>query len=150
MSERTNITNFLLLSILTAILLVSGSLQCAFDCLTRVDVLQPVASFNVQKDRVNTCHPSLNHSSSTVNCLNKACHQRLPHHRNLGGPEFYRLAKLPQPLYNGSRQPEPQYRAGSAIELQRIARHTAARLQATVSTRPPQIQYCIRATVLLC
>lgn len=150
MSERTNITNFLLLSILAAIILVTGSLQCAFDCLAGVDSVRSTFALDAQANRVDGCHPTFEHATVADSCLNKACHQRLPHHRNLGGPEIYRLESLAQPLYSNSRQPAPQYRAGSAISLSLNMQRPELRLPTSVSDTPPQTLASIRTTVLLC
>lgn len=150
MSERTNITNLLLLSVLAGILLVSGSLQCAFDCLTQVDSLQTTSPLHSQSNRIDSCHPSIDHGVPTISCLNKACHQRLPHHRNLDGPEIYRLENLAQPLYSSTRQPTPLYRAGNAIIIPPRTLPSQSRPQTTTSNITPQSLSSIRTTVILC
>jgi len=150
LSERTHITSFLLLSVLAGILLVSGSLQCTLDCLVQADSPQPSFAQHSLKNRVDSCHPSISLVAPTVSCLNKACHQRLPHHRNLGGPEIYRLENLAQPLYGNSRQPSPQYRAGSAIELATHSLQSKSRFTPTSSNKSLQTHFSIRTTVILC
>ena len=150
MSERTPFTNLLLLTVLTTILLVSGSLQCAFDCLTRTDSLQAPLTLQAESDRCDNCHPAYEHAEPSLSCLNKACHQRLPHHRDLDGPVIYQLGNLAQPLYSSSRQPVPQFRAGSAIVIPQAASQPGAQLNATSSNHLPQTLFSIRSTVLLC
>ena len=139
-----------MLSVLLGILLISGSLQCALDGLTRIDTLQSTLTLQAQSDRCDNCHPAFEHTEPSLSCLNKACHQRLPLQRNLGGPEIYRLEKLAQPIYSSSRQPAPQYRAGSAIELSTNRLQPEIHLPATSSNSLPQILSSIRATVILC
>jgi len=142
-AERTNITNFLLLSILTGFLLVSGSLQSAFDCLTQADSLYVAAI------RVDNCHPNIAQVDPVDSCLNKACHQGNTHHHNLTGPEIHSSGKQPQPLVGSYRQPSPQYRAGSLLILPTIDLQPQLAFQATTSTAPPQALYGIRTTILL-
>jgi len=139
-----------MLSVLFGILLVSGSLQCAFDCLPKVDSLQAPLTLLTESERCDNCHPAFEHAEPLLSCLNKACHQRLPLHRNLDGPEIYRLVKLSQPLFSSSRQPIPQFRAGSAIVLPPVVSPPGSQLSATSSDRLPQTLFSLRSTVLLC
>lgn len=150
LTERTPITNFLLLSVLTGILLVSGSLQCAFDCLTQADGRYSGQGIHEYSSRVDTCHLSLNHVEPTVSCLNKACHQRLPNLRDLGGPEIFSLKKLPQPIYSNTRQPAPLFRAGSAIIIAHCNQKSLLSSQNTLSNNLSQTLSGIRSTVLRC
>ncbi len=150
LSERTNFTNYLLLLVITGVLFVSGGLQCALDCLTSDDSLHPAVSLQAQSDRCDNCHPVFEHTEPSLSCLNKACHQRLPYQRNLGGPQIYRLEKLAQPLFSNSRQPTPQYRAGSAIVSLPRPLQPKIQRQATSSEIVPQTLFSIRTTVILC
>ncbi len=143
MTERTNITNLLLLSVLTAILLVSGSLQCAFDCLTLGDD-QPATAISV-----NSCHLDIAKVESVDSCLNKACHMISTSPRDLGSPEIHSAYKMPQPLLGNSRQVTPQFRAGSPLILPQIDLQPQLAFQATTSEALPQTLSVIRSTILL-
>jgi len=149
MNERTQITNLLLLSVLFGILLISGSLQCAFDCLTRADGFYTGPSFSASQ-RIDGCHMSIDHTAPTVSCLNKACHQRTPYQRDLDGPEMFQLVSQAQPISGPGRQPNPSFRAGSAISLSPAQQQH----QSCSVTRAPEILrqnlISIRTTVLLC
>ncbi|SHJ98551.1 hypothetical protein SAMN02745165_03693 [Malonomonas rubra DSM 5091] len=149
MNERTQMTNILMLSVLFGILLISGSLQCAFDCLTRNDGLHtgPSLSFS---ERIDSCHLSINHTAPTVSCLNKACHQRMPYQRDLGSPEMSQLVSQAQPISGTSRQPSPSFRAGSAIIVTIAEQHPQLRMLSTAPESQRQNLTSIRTTVLLC
>jgi hypothetical protein len=149
LSERTNLTDILLLTVLAGILLVSGSLQCAFDCLTRVDGM-PSAALFVTTDRVNSCHTSIESTAPEIICLNKACHQRLPLQRDLGGPAIYRLEKLAQPLFSSSRQLAPLFRASDEFTYPPPGQETSADQSLASKTPVPTTHFSIRTTVLLC
>jgi hypothetical protein len=143
-AEHTNITNLLLLSVLAGILLVGGGLQCAFDCLTQADNRQSVSA------RVDTCHLYQNQPNLAASCPDKACHQSSPHHRNLDSPEIYRLQNIAQPLYSSPRQPEPQFRAGTAFVLPPTDLQQGLLLHASLSDIPFHTLFSIRTTVILC
>ena len=150
MTERTQLTNFLLLSILAGILLLSGSLQCAFDCLTRND--GPISNHALHSVglRVDICHLSVDQHPAATACLNKACHQRLPYQRNLGGPEIFRLVNLAQPLHNTWRQPAPLFRAGSTFEISPHPQQNQQRQPQAADYVLTQTLSSIRTTVLIC
>lgn len=139
-----------MLSVLIGILLISGGLQCAFDCLTSVDSLQSSFTLQTQSDRCDDCHPAIEHTAPTISCLNKACHQRLPQQRNFAVPEIFQLEKQGYPLYSSYRQPTPQYRAGSAIVIPPAKLLVGAHLPTTSSQNLSQTLFSIRSTVLLC
>lgn len=143
MTERTDITNLLLTTVLTGILLISGSLQYAFDYLSQADYLHSTAI------RVDGCHLSVAQADPVLCCPNKACHQGNTPHRDLGGPEVHSRYKQSQPLVASSRQSTPQQRAGSHIVPPTVALQPQLALQATVSTAPPHALYGIRSTILL-
>lgn len=143
MTERTNITTLVLLSVLTAILLVSGGLQCAFDCLTLGDDRSTTAI------RVDSCHPDIVQVETVDNCLNKACHMISSGHRDLSGPEIHRSYSMPQPLLGSSRQTTPQFRAGSPLILPQIDLQPQFAFQATTSEALPLTLAVIRSTILL-
>jgi hypothetical protein len=149
LNERTPITNFLLLSVLAGILLVSGSLQWASVSLSHSDSLV-APSLYAFATRVDTCHQSIEHALPTPSCLNKACHQRVPQQRDLGGPQIYQLHKLPQPLYSSSRQPVPLYRSGTAIILPHNTSQALLSRPISAANRTQQSLASIRTTVLRC
>lgn len=150
MTERTQLTNFLLLSILASILLLSGSLQCAFDCLTRNDGPLTGHALHSVGSRVDICHLSIDQHPPSVACLNKACHQRLPYQRNLGSPEIFRLVDLAQPLHTNWRQATPLFRPGSTLEFSPYLRQEQQRHPKIVADTLSQALSSIRTTVLLC
>jgi len=150
LTERTQLTNFLLLSVLIGILLLSGSLQCAFDCLTRNDGPVTAHAWQSAGSRVDICHLSVDQHQPSVTCLNKACHQRVPYQRNLGGPEIFHLVSLDQPLQTSWRQPAPLFRAGSTFGISSRIQPEQQRQPATVADTLTQTLSSIRTTVLRC
>ncbi len=143
MHDRTTITNLLMLTILAGILLISGSLQCAFDCLT-LDNHSHAAAL-----RVDGCHMELQQPEQFDQCPNKACHEWSPSSRNLGRPHIYSLHSTSQPLSSVSRQLEPDFRAGEPLHLEPLEPPRYLALS-TLEGRPPTEQIrSLRTTVLL-
>ncbi len=143
MTNRSTLINMLLLAVLTGIILVSGSIQCAVECLTRNDQYQGSAI------RVDDCHYVISQTSETEQCLNKACHRSGPAHGSLDGPEVSSLQKLAQPLASASSQLTPEFRAGSAIEQPRPEQDPRLALVSSDTQPPSQQQRSLRTTVLL-
>ena len=111
MTERLPTTNLLLLLLLTGFLLVTGSLQCAFACLTQAD-----SGYRSTK-QVSSCHLIENQPAPALNCPNKACHKVSPQHQDLGGPQLFSLNKLQHPLSSTSRLQMPLLRVGTPLTL---------------------------------
>ena len=109
MLERPPITNLLLLSVLTGILLVSGSLQCAFDCLTRLDNSDHPAV------RVNVCHYVSCQPVASISCPSKTCHRGSPYEHHLGDPEYHNQQLQNQPLVCSSPANPPTAKTGGAF-----------------------------------
>lgn len=143
MSERSSITNLLLLTVLTGILLVSGSLQCACDCLTRLDNNYRPAV------RVTDCHFVFRQPTPIVSCPNEACHQGDSHQRSLGGPEYHNLLLQDHSLASSSHSVNPEYKAGDPFELPFIGRQPQLANNSGLSQAPFQSLREIRTTVLL-
>ncbi|NOY13657.1 MAG: hypothetical protein GXP51_08255 [Deltaproteobacteria bacterium] len=135
-------TNLLLLAVLTGILLVSGSLRCGSNCLPRSGGQYTTAI------RIDNCHPDVARADPVAGCLNKACHQGILRNRVLSGPKLQSSYRLPEPLVSSSRQPEPQYRAGSIPPPTQFSRPPQLVVLVT-SNAPRQAFYGIRTTVLL-
>lgn len=143
MTERTHITNLLLLLLLTSVMLASGGLQCAFDCLTQADHRHSAAV------RVDECHLVVQPPDREISCANKACHQSSPQQLELGGPQLFSLNKLHHPLSGASRLQMPLFRAGTQA-LQPVAPQPV--LLAELSNeffKPSQQIRSLRTTVLL-
>ena len=107
LSERLPITNLLLLLLLGGFLLVSGSLQCAVDCLTQAGYDRSAAV------RVGGCHLVALQPDMISSGTNKACHQGSPQHQDLAGPQLFSLSKLLHPLSSTARQQLPLFRVGA-------------------------------------
>jgi len=141
--ERPHITNLLLLTVLTGILLVSGSLQCAFDCLTHLDNgYRPSV-------RVDVCH-SVNHPKAVIaGCPSKACHQGEPYHSNLGSPEYHNQQLQNHPLASFSPGGTPQAKSGDPFERGYPNLPGLLAFQNDLFLPPFQSQNELRTTVLL-
>ena len=143
MTERLPITNLLLLLMLTGFLFVSGSLQCAFECLTQADRSHNVAM------RIVGCHVASLQPDPVLTCANKACHQGSPQHQDLGGPQLFSLNKLAHPLSSSSRQQMPLLSAGRPLPLAPAQQPVLLADNNADFTGPSQQLRSIRTTVLL-
>jgi hypothetical protein len=141
-TERLPITNLLLLLTLTGFLLISGSLQCAFDCLTQAGNGRSVAA------RVNDCHLAIHQPDPVSPSTNKACHQGTQQQQDLGGPQLFSLNQLQHPLSSGSRQQMPVFRAGASLPLLSARQPRLLAGQNNDSFGPSQQLRSLRATVL--
>ena len=143
MTDRTHITNLLLLLLLTSVMLVSGGLQCAFDCLTQADHRHSAAV------RVDECHLVVQQPDQEISCANKACHQSNPQHQELGGPQLFSLNKLQHPLSGTSRLQMPLFRAGTQALQTPAPQPVLLLVQNNEFFKPSQQLRCLRTTVLL-
>ena len=143
MTERLPITNLLLLLILATFLLISGSLQSAFDCLTQVNHPRSAAV------RVDDCHSTEQLPAPVTSCANKACHQGSPQHHDLDGPQLFSLNSLTQPISSSSRLQMPVLRAGSPLPITPTPQPILLAGNTQISLVPSQQQRSIRTTVLL-
>ncbi len=144
-TDRSSITNLCLLMVLAGILMLSGGLQCAFNCLTSNENLYTPT---VTK-RVDECHNSVSQSAQDTSCPNKACHQGSPHHRNLGDPEFSSLHNLNQPIINNYREPTPQYRVGTAFVTAFASYQPSTILYSSIEIGTSKNLQSIRSTILI-
>lgn len=143
MTDRFPITNLLLLLLLAGFLLVSGSLQCAFDCLTQADHGHSAAV------RVDDCHITPQQPDPISICANKACHQGSPQHHNLGAPQLFSLTSLAQPLSGPSRVQLPLLRTGTPLLLALTRQPALLANYSPDLTVPSQQVLSLRTTVLL-
>ena len=143
MTERFAITNLLLLLVLASILLVSGGLQCAFNCLPQTDHHHTTAT------RVDDCHYVAHQPDPEYSCANKACHQGNPQRHDINGPQLFSLNSLPLPFSSPSRQQLPQLRAGTALKLPPAQQPILLAGSIPDVLVPSQQLISIRTTVLL-
>lgn len=143
LSERTPITTLLLLLLLASFLLVSGGLQCAFDCLAQADHRHSAAV------RVDDCHLKVPQADPASSCANKACHQGSPQRQNLDGPQLFSLNKLQYPFSGTSRLQMPVFRAGAPLPSTPAQHPILLAVQKTDFFKPSQQLRTLRTTVLL-
>jgi len=141
--ERSSITNLLLLTILAGILLVSGSLQCAFDCLTNLDNgYRPVV-------RVDNCHLVYNEPTQIASCPNNACHQETADLSRFGGPEYHHQQPQDLALASFSHSFAPECKSGEPFESSPLNCQPLLAINSTSSLAPIQSLRELRTTVLL-
>ena len=143
MTERFTITNLLLLLVLASILLVSGGLQCASDCLTQTDHHHTTAT------RVDDCHSVTYQPAPEYTCANKACHQGNPQQHDINGPQLFSLNSLPLPFTAPSKQQLPLLRVGTALQSPPTQQPILLAGNIPDILSPSQQLISIRTTVLL-
>lgn len=135
--------NLLLVLLLTGFLLVSDSLQCAFNCLTQAEHGATLTT------TVRDCHLSIHQPDPVQTCVNKACHQRTPQHQDLGGPQLFSLLSLQHPLSGSSRLQLPLFRAAVPLRQAAATPQIFLATQSNDLSAPSQQLRSLRTTVLL-
>lgn len=148
MSDRSILTNICVLGVLGFLVLSSGVLQCAYDCIEEDNSRRIVTAHNQHPAHVTNCHLILSEPVQSVNCPDRSCHQSQAPNRSLGGPEYSSHIDSPDPLLGGLRLPLPAFRSGQPLQLKPLP---APILLASwhPPTTPSQTMLGVRSTVLM-
>jgi len=117
LSDRSALTNLGLLGILIFMVLSSGVLQCAYNCLEEDASKRASSKYEVHSNpHVASCHLPLPEPKQVTTCPNRSCHQSQASNRSLAGSVLTNHTNTLAPVLNGSRLPMPDIRICQALK----------------------------------
>jgi len=148
LSDRSILTNICVLGVLGFLVLSSGVLQCAYNCIEEDASRRTAVTHDVSPAHVTDCHLIFSEPVQATSCPDRSCHQSQAPNRSLGGPEYSSHVDIPDPLLSGLRLPLPGFRSGQPLHLKSLP---APVLLASWQppTTPSQTMLGVRSTVLM-
>jgi hypothetical protein len=147
LSDRSALTNLCLLATLVFLVLSSGVLQCAYNCMEADASRRAFLSHDRHAPRVADCHPTFPEPQQVASCPNRSCHQNQAAGRSLGGPVLSGASSTLGPVLGGSRLSVPDLRSGWPLQQKKRQPPLLASRQPPTTTS--QTLRGVRMTVLL-
>lgn len=148
MSDRSALKNFSLLGVLAFLVLSSGILQCAYNCIEEGASRSASSATEIHATHVAGCHRTFPEPKQVYSCPNRSCHQSQADNGSLGGQVLANYSSAPEPLLSGSRLPLPDNRINQPLK-QRALPQTVL----LASWQPPattsQTLQSVKTTVML-